>query len=58
MSKYSGIFVEFDTAKKRHAVAIAERGLAGAIRYFGEIGSSPATVEKSLGGLDAWCFRH
>jgi hypothetical protein len=53
MKKYSGIFVGFDTAKKKHAVAIAEGGCSGEIRYLGEIDSSPATVEKVLGKLAA-----
>ena len=51
MKEYSEIFVGFDTAKKKHAVAIAEGGRRGEIRYFGEIDSSPATVEKVLGKL-------
>jgi transposase len=53
MKKYSGIFVGFDTAKKKHAVAIAEGGRSGEIRYLGEIDSSPVTVEKVLGKLAA-----
>jgi transposase len=53
MKKYSGIFVGIDTAKKKHAVAIAEGGRGGEIRYLGEIDSLPATVEKVLGKLAA-----
>ncbi len=53
MKKYSGIFVGFDTAKRKHAVAIAEGGRNGEIRYLGEIDSSPVTVEKALGKLAA-----
>jgi transposase len=48
MKQYSEAFVEFDTAKKRHAVAIADVGRDGEIRYFGEIDSSPATVERVI----------
>ena len=48
MKKYSEAFVGFDTAKKRHAVAIAEGGRDGEVRYLGEIDSSPAAVEKLL----------
>jgi transposase len=51
MKKYSGAFVGFDTAKRKHAVAVAEGGRDGEIRYLGEIDSSPATVEKVLGKL-------
>jgi transposase len=49
--KYSEAFIGFDTAKKKHAVAIAEDGRNGEIRYLGEIDSSPATVEKVIGKL-------
>ncbi len=61
MKKYSEAFIGFDTAKKKHAVAIAEDGrngeirylgeIDGEIRYLGEIDSSPATVEKVIGKL-------
>lgn len=51
MKKYSEAFIGFDTAKKKHAVAIAEEGRNGEIRYLGEIDSSPATVEKVIGKL-------
>ena len=51
MKKYSEAFVGFDTAKKRHAVAVADVGRDGEIRYFGEIDSSPAAIEKLLGKL-------
>lgn len=51
MKKYSEAFIGFDTAKKKHAVAIAEDGRNGEIRYLGEIDSSPATVEKVIGKL-------
>jgi transposase len=51
MKKYSEAFIGFDTAKKKHAVAVAEDGRNGEIRYLGEINSSPATVEKVIGKL-------
>ncbi len=51
MKKYSEAFVGIDTAKKRHAVAIADAGRDGEIRYFGEIDSSPAAVGKLIGKL-------
>jgi transposase len=51
MKKYSEAFIGFDTAKKKHAVAIADVGRDGEIRYFGEIDSSPATVERVIGKL-------
>ena len=51
MKKYSEAFVGFDTAKRRHAVAIADVGCDGEIRYVGEIDSSPAAIEKLIGKL-------
>ena len=51
MKKYSEAFVGFDAAKKKHAVAIADVGRDGEIRYFGEIDSSPAAIEKLIGKL-------
>jgi len=46
MEKYSEVFVGIDTAKKKHAVAIADAGRDGETRYLGEIDSAPATVER------------
>ena len=48
MKQYSEAFVGFDTAKKKHAVAIADVGREGEIRYLGEIDSSPAAVERVI----------
>jgi len=53
MKKYSEAFVGFDTAKKKHALAVADDGRDGEVRYLGEIDSSPATVEKALVKLAA-----
>ena len=51
MKKYSEAFVGFDTAKKKHAVAIADAGRDGEVRYFGEIGSSAETVARVIAKL-------
>src|SRR5512147_1143431 len=51
MEKYSEVFVAFDTAKKKHAVAIADVGRDGEIRFLGAIDSAPATVERVIGKL-------
>jgi transposase len=51
MEKYSEAFVAFDTAKNKHAVAIADVGRDGEIRYLGEIDSAPAAVERVIGKL-------
>jgi transposase len=48
MKQYSEAFIGFDTAKKKHAVAIADVGREGEIRYLGEIDSSPAAVERMI----------
>jgi hypothetical protein len=45
MGEYSEAFVAFDVAKRKHAVAIAEGGRRGEVRFLGEIENSPATVE-------------
>ena len=46
MGEYSDIFVGLDVAKDRHAVAIAEGGRDGDLRYFGEIGSDTASIRS------------
>ena len=37
MEEYSEAFVAFDVAKKKHAVAIAEGGRTGEVRFVGEV---------------------
>ena len=46
MTKYKLAFVAFDSAKEKHAVAIAEDGRDGEVRYFGEIENSADAVKK------------
>jgi len=53
MAEYSGAYVAFDVAKTKHAVAVAEGGRGGEIRYLGEIGSAPASVARTIGKLAA-----
>src|SRR5690349_23603908 len=48
MGEYSELFVAFDVAKKKHAVAIAEGGRRGEIRFVGDIENSPATIERMI----------
>jgi len=48
MKQYSEAFVGLDTARKKHAVAIADVGREGEMRYLGEIDSSPAAVERMM----------
>src|SRR5262249_21265700 len=46
MKRYSAAFVGIDTSKLKHAVAIAEAGRGGEIRFLGDVASAPATVER------------
>ena len=46
MEEYSEAFVAFDVAKKKHALAIAEGGRTGEVRFVGEVENSPATIER------------
>ena len=48
MGEYSEAFVAFDTSKMKHAVAIADGGRGGEVRFLGEILSSPAAVERLI----------
>jgi transposase len=57
MSDYSVAYVAFDTAKMRHAVAIAEDGRTGEVRFFGEIENTEAATIKLVKKL-ASRYRH
>ena len=46
MGEDSAAYVAFDTAKLRHAVAIAEDGRTGEVRFLGEIESTEAATVK------------
>jgi transposase len=48
MEQYTEAFVGIDTAKKKHALAIADLGREGEVRYLGEIDSAPAAVERMI----------
>jgi transposase len=49
----SEAFVAFDTSKLRNAVAIAEAGRSGAVRFLGEIDNTPAATVKLVRKLSA-----
>ena len=53
MGKYSEAFVGFDTSKLRNAVAIADGGRGGEVRFFGEIDNTPAATSKLVRKLAA-----
>jgi transposase len=46
MADYSEVFVGIDTSKLRNAVAIAEAGRTGDVRYFGEVENTEAATLK------------
>jgi hypothetical protein len=46
MSNHSEAFVAFDSSKLRNAVAIADSGRTGEIRFLGEIENSTAATAK------------
>ena len=48
MGEYSEALLTFDVAKRKHAVAIAESGRKGEVRFLGEIENSAATIERVI----------
>jgi transposase len=48
----SGVFVGLDVAKVRHAVAVAEGGRGGEIRFLGEISAEPVCVRRLVARLE------
>ena len=48
MRKYSEVFVAFDVAKKKHALAIAEGGRTGEVRFLGDVENSPLPIERTI----------
>jgi transposase len=53
MADDSTVFVGIDAAKAKHAVALAESGRQGEVRYLGEIEASPEAVRKLITRLAA-----
>src|SRR6201982_2303730 len=53
MGDYSDAFVGFDTSKLRNAIAIAEAGRGGEVRFLGEIENTPAATAKLVRKLAA-----
>jgi transposase len=51
MGKHKLAFVAFDSTKEKHAVAIADDGRDGEVRYLGEIDNSPDAVKKLVAKL-------
>ena len=42
----SEAFIGFDTSKLRNAIAIADAGRGGEVRFFGEVENTPAATAK------------
>jgi transposase len=53
MIDHSEVYVGIDTSKLRNAVAIAEGGRGGEVRYFGEIDNTPAAVRRLVKKLSS-----
>ena len=52
MGKDNEVFVGLDVAKMRHAVAVAEEGRDGEVRYLGEIGADTESVRRLVAKLE------
>ena len=52
MGHHSEAFVGIDTSKLRNAVAIAEAGRRGEVRYLGEIDTSETATSEA--GVPGW----
>jgi transposase len=52
MEKHSEVFIGLDVAKARHAVAVAEDGRQGEVRYIGEIGADTESVRRLVAKLE------
>ena len=48
MGDYHEAFVAFDVAKLKHAIAVAEDGRSGEVRFLDEIENRPATIERTI----------
>jgi len=48
MGEDTQVFVGIDVAKLRNAVAIAEPGRDGEVRYFGEVDASEASMRQLI----------
>ena len=53
MNHHSGAYVGIDTSKLRNAVAVAEEGRGGEVRYLGEIDTTEAATRKLVTKLAA-----
>ncbi len=52
MEEEAEIFIGLDVAKVKHAVAIADEGRSGEVRYFGEINTDAPSVRRMVAKLE------
>ena len=52
MNEHIDVFVGLDVAKARHAVAVADEGGLGEVRYLGEIEADAASVRRMVTRLE------
>lgn len=50
MGHHTEVFVGIDTSKSRNAIAIADGGRGGEVRYLGEFSATEAAIRKVPGG--------
>ena len=55
MGHHTEAFVGIDTSKSRNAVAIADSGRGGEVRYLGEFPATEAAIRKLVAKLAAKC---
>jgi transposase len=48
MSEYSEAFAAFDVTQMKHAVAVAEGGRTGEVRFLGEIENRSGAIERTV----------
>jgi hypothetical protein len=52
LGKHSEVFVAFEVAKKKHAVAIAEGGRTGEVQFLGDVENSPLAIKRLAARYD------
>ncbi|MFC7697318.1 IS110 family transposase, partial [Bradyrhizobium sp. GCM10028915] len=55
MGHHTEVFVGIDTSKSRNAIAIADGGRGGEVRYLGEFPATEAAIRKLVAKLAAKC---
>ena len=55
MGHHTEVFVGIDTSKSRNAIAIADGGRGGEVRYLGEFSATEAAIRKLVAKLAAKC---